>query len=163
MRIEICSFSTIETIAKTEFEPGTYLISIRDSVAEQPVLEFKPDKILWLVFDDIGEELLTDTPMQKTLDDEIHTADMDFRLVSDNDAKRIADFVLCNQNNINVLICQCECGQSRSAGCAAAISEFLYGNGIEIFADDRYHPNKMVYRKTLAALIDRQENTCTEI
>ena len=157
MRIEICSFSTIETIAKTEFEPGTYLISIRDSVAEQPMLEFKPDKILWLMFDDVSEEVLTDTLKQKTLDTELHNTDMDFHLISDIDAKRIADFVLCNQNNINVLICQCECGQSRSAGCAAAISEFLYGNGIEIFADDRYHPNKMVYRKTLAALIDHHD------
>ena len=153
MRIEICSFSTIETIAKTEFEPGTYLISIRDSVAEQPMLEYKPDKILWLMFDDVSEEVLTDTPAQKTLDTELQITDMDFHLISDIDAERIADFVLCDQKNINVLICQCECGQSRSAGCAAAISEFLYGNGIEIFADDRYHPNKMVYRKTLAALI----------
>ena len=157
MRIEICSFINIETIAKTEFEPGTYLISIRDSVAEQPVLEYKPDKILWLMFDDVSEELLTDTPTQKTHDAEINTTDMNFRPISDIDAKRIADFVLCNQKNINVLICQCECGQSRSAGCAAAISEFLYGNGIEIFADDRYQPNKMVYRKTLAALIDHHD------
>gem|GEM_PF-2488057 len=46
----------------------------------------------------------------------------------------------------------CEFGESRSAGCAAAIKEFYDGNGIEIFADERYYPNKIIFNKLLAAL-----------
>ena len=54
------------------------------------------------------------------------------------------------------IICQCEYGQSRSAGCAAAILEFFENNGISIFSDYRYYPNKIVYHKLLEALKKRQ-------
>ena len=50
------------------------------------------------------------------------------------------------------IICQCEYGQSRSAGCAAAILEHFYRRGIEIFADYKYYPNQVVYHKVFDAL-----------
>ena len=50
------------------------------------------------------------------------------------------------------IICQCEYGQSRSAGCAAAIREHFYSDGIKIFADYRYYPNQLVYNKVFDAL-----------
>ena len=45
------------------------------------------------------------------------------------------------------IICQCEYGQSRSAGCAAAILEHFQGNGITIFRDYKYYPNKLIFNK----------------
>lgn len=50
------------------------------------------------------------------------------------------------------IICQCDYGQSRSAGCAAAIMQHFYGNGIEVFADYNRYPNKLVYNKIYQAL-----------
>jgi protein-tyrosine phosphatase len=50
------------------------------------------------------------------------------------------------------IICQCEYGQGRSAGCAAAILEYFEHTGIQIFADFRYYPNKLVYHKVYDAL-----------
>ena len=50
------------------------------------------------------------------------------------------------------IICQCEYGESRSSGCAAAIHEYFYNDGIKIFADYRYYPNQMVYHKVYDAL-----------
>lgn len=50
------------------------------------------------------------------------------------------------------LICQCEYGQSRSAGCAAAILEYYKHKGITIFADYRYCPNQMIFHKIYDAL-----------
>lgn len=50
------------------------------------------------------------------------------------------------------IICQCEYGQSRSAGCAAGILEHFYKNGISIFADYEYCPNQMVFHKVFDAL-----------
>ncbi len=50
------------------------------------------------------------------------------------------------------IICQCEYGQSRSAGCAAAILEHFYRSGIYIFADERYYPNRVIYHKVFDAL-----------
>lgn len=55
---------------------------------------------------------------------------------------------------VETMIVQREHGQSRSAAVAAAILEFAEGDGISIFSDDRYYPNKLVYRKTLKALRD---------
>ncbi len=50
------------------------------------------------------------------------------------------------------IICQCEYGQSRSAGCAAAILQHFGRRGVDIFADYRYYPNQLVYHKVLDAL-----------
>ena len=67
-------------------------------------------------------------------------------------ADDIAAFIYeAYQKNKN-LICQCDYGQSRSAGCAAAIQQHFYQNGIDIFADYRYYPNQMVYHKIFDAL-----------
>jgi hypothetical protein len=45
------------------------------------------------------------------------------------------------------LICQCEYGQSRSAGCAAAILQHFYGTGLNIFTDYKRYPNRLIYHK----------------
>lgn len=68
------------------------------------------------------------------------------------EAPELADFInktfLAGKN----IICQCEYGQSRSAGCAAAILEHFYRRGIDIFADYKYYPNQVVYHKVFDAL-----------
>ena len=53
------------------------------------------------------------------------------------------------------IVCQCEYGQSRSAGLAAAILEHYERRGIEIFRDYRYYPNQLIFNKAYEAL----ENT----
>ena len=50
------------------------------------------------------------------------------------------------------MICQCDYGQSRGTGCAAAILEHFYHTGISIFADYNYYPNQVVYHKVFDAL-----------
>ena len=73
-------------------------------------------------------------------------------------ADKLAEFIYDVIKDGFDIICQCEYGQSRSAGCAAAILEFFENNGISIFADYRYYPNKLVYHKLLEAL-SKHENT----
>ena len=67
-------------------------------------------------------------------------------------AKEIANFVMNIKDKAEFIICQCEHGQSRSAAVAAAILEFKSRKGIDIFSNDRYYPNKVVFRKTLKSL-----------
>lgn len=55
------------------------------------------------------------------------------------------------EDGLNIL-CQCEYGQSRSAGCAAAILEHFENRGIDIFTDYRYDPNQLIYHKIFDAL-----------
>lgn len=68
------------------------------------------------------------------------------------EADELAEFIYSAYNNGMNIICQCEYGQSRSAGCAAAILQHFYGTGIDIFADYRRYPNQVVYHKVLDAL-----------
>ncbi len=50
------------------------------------------------------------------------------------------------------IVCQCEYGQSRSAGLAAAILEHYDRRGIEIFRDYRYYPNQLIFNKAYEAM-----------
>lgn len=60
---------------------------------------------------------------------------------ADDLAKFIVKAVSENKN----IVCQCEYGQSRSAGCAAAIKEYFYKDGISVFSDYNYYLNQVVF------------------
>lgn len=68
------------------------------------------------------------------------------------EADSLAEFILSAQAEGMDIICQCEYGQSRSAGCGAAILEYFCKTGISVFADYKYYPNQMVYNKVYEAL-----------
>lgn len=55
---------------------------------------------------------------------------------------------------IENIICECEAGVSRSAGCAAAISEYFNHNGINYFTNINYSPNVNVYNGIYKRLIN---------
>ena len=50
------------------------------------------------------------------------------------------------------IICQCECGESRSAGCAAALAEFFDHSGINYFSDYNLYPSKLIYHRLMDEL-----------
>lgn len=98
----------------------------------------KIDKVFYIPLRDIDIEILPDYNL---------TYETYFPEVEE-----LAKFIYDAVENRYDIICQCEFGQSRSAGCAAAIREHFYGDGIRIFADYRYYPNQMVYHKVYDAL-----------
>lgn len=67
-------------------------------------------------------------------------------------AKELASRIKRTIDENRDIICQCQYGESRSAGCAAAIKEHFFKNGIEVFTDYRYIPNKLIYHKVMDAL-----------
>lgn len=69
------------------------------------------------------------------------------------EADDIAAFIYRAYDRGMDIICQCEYGQSRSAGCAAAILEYFYQNGISVFANYNYYPNQVVFHKIYDALV----------
>jgi predicted protein tyrosine phosphatase len=144
MIIKIHSAESIKELAKKPFPPKTALISICDPDDEPVELSFEPEYILRLEFEDISIEDLSE--------EELIYAHREKRLIAEEQAEKIAEFILSVKDKIDLLICQCYYGESRSAGLAAAVSEYFYGNGIDIFADYNYFPNKSVYHKTLKAL-----------
>jgi predicted protein tyrosine phosphatase len=152
INIEIEDRKSIIERAKKPFPLHTALISITDVDAGVIVLKNKPEHFLFLKFNDENfddlEFNLGKTPTKKEQQQYAKINNM----ISDEQAEKIAIFIKSNINEVDTLICQCEYGQSRSAALAAAIKQFIFKNGIEIFADDRYYPNKYVYRKILSAL-----------
>jgi len=73
------------------------------------------------------------------------------------EVKRLAKFIARAIFHKMHIICQCEYGQSRSAGCAAAILEYYYHNGISVFTDYKRYPNQVVYHKVYDALNNMTE------
>ena len=148
MEITIMSREDIEKLALKSFPAKTAVISITDSDALPVEFHKRPEFLLSLAFDDtepesdLLDELLKDYPGFRN----------DYRIITDQQAEEIANFARVMHRTADQLICQCEFGQSRSAAVAAAITEYFSGDGIEIFADDRYCPNKYVFRKVLEKL-----------
>ena len=134
MKIEVMSRAELKKRARRPFSEPTAVISIRDSDAPKVTLQCQPSYIRHLVFDDItpSEYEATDGKMQI--------------LFSEHDAEEIAQFVRLHKNDVTTIICQCEAGCSRSAAVAAAIAEWLDGNGIRFFTDERYRPNLHVFQ-----------------
>lgn len=77
------------------------------------------------------------------------------------EADELAEFIYKAYNGNRKIICQCEYGMSRSAGCAAAILQHFEGPGIEIFVDYDYSPSLLVYHKVIAVL-ERYKNVKLE-
>ena len=136
MKIYIRNRELIEALAHKPFPKGTAIISITDVGYEFAELKSEPEELLQLRFDDVD-------------------ADEPINIITDEQAKEIAEFYHRISKTTRRIICQCEHGQGRSAAIAAAIQEYTEGNGIDIFADDRYFPNKVVFRKVLKALKER--------
>lgn len=78
-------------------------------------------------------------------------------VITDFDAERIADEVLKYDNlseEYDIYV-NCEAGQSRSAGVAAAICKVLSGSDDFFFRTK--HPNMLCYRKVFNALSEKFE------
>lgn len=152
MDIKIQSRTDIEEMARKPFDKRTALISITDFGYDFAELKHKPRHLLRLAFDDVDNDIFEDELSATPTDEERVSIEKRYHMFTDDLAKQIAEFYYKTCNDVEVFICQCEHGQSRSAAVASAILEHLNGNGIDIFANDHYYPNKVVYRKTLQQL-----------
>ena len=155
MKFEIHSQDSIVKLAKKPFDLRTAVISICDTDSEHPHFEYKPDYMLCVKFDDVTLEELKEEYSTQQLE-EMLKANPNY-IFNDNLAIQIAEFVYSCKDKIDLLICQCVYGQSRSAGCAAAIAEHFNGNGIDIFANEKYYPNRLAYNKLINAFKSIEE------
>lgn len=73
--------------------------------------------------------------------------------ISIEQAKQIADFVK-RHKDIHTMVVHCDAGISRSAGIAAAIAAWAFGNDSQIFDDPQYIPNMRCYRFMVRALFN---------
>ncbi len=146
MHITVYSREEIEAIISNDkFPANTAVISFYDPAIKRIDKDYTHvdysgvcDHVFYSELDDLDLEVLKDKG---------YTYDTYF-----SEADKIAEFVYHAYSSGMDIICQCEYGQSRSAGCAAAILEHFYHAGISVFADYRRYPNQVVYHKIFDAL-----------
>ncbi len=153
MNVQIYSRTDIEKlIAEGNFPQNTAVISFCDSGTKpRERLNYSGvcSRVMYIELDDLELD---------ELNEKGYSYDTFFP-----EADETAEFIIDAYKNGMNIICQCEYGQSRSAGCAAAIKEHFIYDGISLFADYRYYPNKVVYHKVLDALKACKESSKFEI
>ena len=158
MKIKIMSRSAVEKYTENPLSEKTAIISITDFGLEFASLKNPPEYLHQVAFDDVDNDVMVDELGKDATDENRKRVEVKYNMFSDEQAKAIAEFYFLVCDKVDYLICQCEHGQSRSAAVAAAILEFRSRRGIKIFADDRYYPNKVVFRKVLNALAESRQN-----
>lgn len=135
MNVQICSRAAAQRLLKKGFPDRTTVISFCDSLT--PMGNYAPvdySAVSAPVFQLAVDDFQTELPEADTL----------------------AEFICRARADGIDIICQCELGQSRSAGCAAAILEHFDRVGKLVFDNDRYHPDEGVYYAVLDALERRR-------
>lgn len=142
MQISIYSREAVMKLLQADFPKNVAVISFYDppSGDSNPPVDYsaKTKRVFAVPVHDIDLSVLSE-----------------FHLTYDTyfpEADKLAEFIYEAKSEGLDIICQCEYGESRSSGCAAAIAEHFYRNGISIFADYRYYPNQVIYHKVLDAL-----------
>ena len=153
MKVTIYSRDEIEDIiSKGAFPDNTAVISFYDPAIKRLDKSYTHvdysnicDMVFYSELDDLDIDVLCDKG---------YTYETYF-----SEAEDMARFIIKAYSQGRDIICQCEYGQSRSAGCAAAIMEHFDHNGIEVFADYRRFPNQMVFNKLRDALDKTDSNS----
>lgn len=141
MQVTIHSRASAEQLLKKGFPEKTAVISLYDPVMQKLDSEYRP-------IDYQGKPtMLMQIPIFDTGEDEIDDYDSCFP-----EAEEIAQFIRSAYENRLNIICQCDYGQSRSAGCAAAILEYYNQTGLMLFLNPKYSPSKLVFDKVFDAL-----------
>ena len=143
MNVKIYSRKELNDRLKEGKLTNTLLIAFYDRQDDLPMFSGKAERVITLPIPDLDKEDLKEYG---------YTMDSYF-----TQADPVAEFIVKAVRDGLDIACVCEYGESRSAGCAAAIKEFYDRNGIEIFADERYYPNKIIYNKLLTALWKQPE------
>ena len=146
MRVSVYSRKAIESIiADGKFPENTAVISFCDPELKHIDKDYSRvdyssacDDVFYCEVDDLDLDYLPEKG---------YTYDSFFP-----EAPELAEYINKAFRDGKDIICQCEYGQSRSAGCAAAIMEHFYRRGIDIFTDYKYYPNQVVYHKVFDVL-----------
>ena len=142
MRVEILSKFAAWGLIKNDFPNNTAVISFYTPInnSDKYKVDYQNvcDSVFYVAVPDISVE---------TLEEYGYTEDT--FLIEAND---LADFIYDARDKNKNIICQCDFGRGRSAACAAAILEHFEKRGNDIFSNDQYYPNKLVYQKVLLAL-----------
>ena len=152
LKLQIENRKSIETIAQNPFSPTVALISICDFDCDFAKMNYKPDNLLLVRFNDVGGDIYEDVLGRNPTPQERRAIAKKYHVITDLQALEIAEFYFDVKEKAETIIFQCEYGQSRSVAVAAAIAEFERHDGLKYFIEEKYCPNKLVFRKIFSAL-----------
>lgn len=142
MKVEICAGRELDLLLRRQVPEATAIIFFCDTAEENESIPlpagYEETAVFRIALDDLDIEELEEFGF---------SVDTFFP-----EAEELARFIYRVYEKKQNIICRCIYGQSRSAACAAAILEHFYGNGISIFRDYRYVPNKLIFNKVYEAL-----------
>ena len=143
MHIQICSREKLEQLMEKKQLQNAAVISFHDvSEPSEDWISLQCNEQIKMFFriaaDDIDADELEECGL---------SYDTYFK-----EADELVPFIYEARESGCEIICQCDHGQGRSAGCAAAILEHFDKNGISVFRDYNYYPNKLVFNKLYEAL-----------
>lgn len=151
MKVSILSRQKVEKISPEEFPKNVAVISFYDpkeaqtGTTKEPVdYTGKAGRVFKVAIQDLDLNVFP----KYNLSYETYFPEVD----------SLAEFIYSAKKDGLDIVCQCEYGESRSSGCAAAILEHFYRTGISVFADYRYYPNQVVYHKVFDALEKYKSN-----
>ncbi len=148
---KLCPEAAVVEVDKLAYEEQTIDVEILSrKEAEQKIKEGLPDYTAIISFYDPDKEPVA-YPQNLEHGLVLHIPLDDFQQ-SLPSMDKVAQAVYTARAEGMSLICQCESGQSRSAGCTAAILEHFYRAGKLVFDNDRYRPDEGVYYAVLDAL-----------
>jgi len=79
----------------------------------------------------------------------------DYKMLSEEEAEQILEFVFHHKDNIPNVVVHCDAGKSRSAGTAAALLKIFNGDDSSIMENRRFIPNMYIYRLLLNKAFDK--------
>ena len=120
------------------FDVPTIIISIR-SIGD------KPPKKLFLHSNPQVKDFIT------LAFDDVTAYCQGYYPITEQQARKIAKFVMRYKDSVEQIVVHCDAGISRSAGVAAAIAKYLNLNNDRFFKEP-YDPNKTCYDMVLSSL-----------
>lgn len=151
-KLQVMNRVQIEALSAKRFKSRTMLISIHDYGDDSAKITHLPEFYMSMEFNDVDSDVYTDAYGKPLSPIDKKAAEKKYHPLDNYQARRFAKFYFQCKEHAEIIICQCEHGESRSAAVAAAISEYESKDGLKYFINDKYCPNKFVFKKMYNAL-----------
>lgn len=152
VKLLVMNRAQVEALSAKRFNPHTMLISIHDYGDDSAKITHLPEFYMSMEFNDVDSDVYTDAYGKSLSAIDKKAAEKKYHPLDNYQARRFVKFYFKVKDKAEIIICQCEYGESRSAAVAAAISEYESKAGLKYFIDDKYCPNKFVFKKIYNAL-----------
>lgn len=119
VKLLVMNRAQVEALSAKCFKPHTMLISIHDYGDDSAKITHLPEFYMSMEFNDVDSDVYTDAYGKSLSVIDKKAAEKKYHPLDTYQAKRFAKFYFQCKEHAEIIICQCEHGESRSAaGCS---------------------------------------------